>query len=168
VCRKKKAINELKPENGGKLEPPQSEDDEASGLYHINIFQITETSQQQATPKGRTKPRDFKAQLVVNNSLAAVLADTGASISVCGKEQACKWNLLTRMINTNAKIKPYNSPTTALQQPYNTSPWNCQVRSNIRRNIDTRRLAHHRQPMRARTSRTKCRATWDNQVREPI
>ena len=115
VCRKKKAINELKPENGGKLEPPQSEDDEASGLYHINIFRITETSQQQATPKGRTKPRDFKAQLVVNNSLATVLADTGASISVCGKEQACKWNLLTRMINTNAKIKPYNSPTTALQ-----------------------------------------------------
>ena len=33
VCRKKKAINELKPENRG-----QSEDDEASGLYHMNIF----------------------------------------------------------------------------------------------------------------------------------
>ncbi len=31
---------------------------------------------------------DFKVQVIVYNSLATVLADTGASISVCGKAEA--------------------------------------------------------------------------------
>ena len=53
---------------------------------------------------------DFKVQVIVNNSLATVLADTGASISVCGKAEAKRWNLLSRMVKTQAKIKPYNSP----------------------------------------------------------
>ena len=53
---------------------------------------------------------DFGVQVIVNNSLATVLADTGASISVCGKKQAKRWNLLPRMVETQARIKPYNSP----------------------------------------------------------
>ena len=57
------------------------------------------------------KTRDFNAQVIINNSLAKVLADTGASVSVCGREQAKKWNLLSRMVPTTTKIKPYNSPT---------------------------------------------------------
>ena len=53
---------------------------------------------------------DFKVQVIINNSLATVLADTGASISVCGKKEAKRWNLLPRMVETQARIKPYNSP----------------------------------------------------------
>lgn len=110
VCRKKKAINELKPDDR-ESQQPHDEDHDQGDIYHINIFRITETTQQQLLQKGRMKTRDFKAQIVINNSLATVLADTGASISVCGREQAQRWNLLPRMINTKTKIKPYNSPT---------------------------------------------------------
>ena len=47
---------------------------------------------------------------MVNGSITAVTADTGARVSVCGKFQAQKWNLLTKMTPTAVKIKPYNSP----------------------------------------------------------
>ena len=60
-----------------------------------------------------SKPVERKqanAIVIVNNSIATVLADTGASISVCGKAEAKRWNLLSRMVKTQAKIKPYNSP----------------------------------------------------------
>jgi hypothetical protein len=109
VCRKKKAINELK--NDSEQQEHQIEDHDHSGVYSINIFRITETPQQQPPHKRRMKTRDFNAQVIINNSLAKVLADTGASISVCGREQAQKWNLLSRMVPTTTKIKPYNSPT---------------------------------------------------------
>ena len=109
VCRKKKAINELK--NDSEQQEHQIEDHDHSGVYSINIFRITETPQQQPPHKRRKKTRDFNAQVIINNSLAKVLADTGASISICGREQAQKWNLLSRMVPTTTKIKPYNSPT---------------------------------------------------------
>ena len=109
VCRKKKVLNELKSDNE-QPEPQQTEEQEQSDVYHINIFRITETPQQQSH-KGRVTTKDFNSQIVINNSLATVLADTGASISVCGREQARKWNLLSRMVPTNTKIKPYNSLT---------------------------------------------------------
>ncbi len=110
VCRKKKVLNELKSDNE-QQEPQQTGEQEQSDVYHINIFRITETAQQQPLHKGRVTTKDFNAQIVINNSLATVLADTGASISVCGREQARKWNLLSRMVPTNTKIKPYNSLT---------------------------------------------------------
>ena len=72
---------------------------------------MTDTSQHQPPHKGHMKIRDLNAQVVINNNLATVLADTGASISVCGREQAQIWNLLPRIFPTTTKIKPYNSPT---------------------------------------------------------
>ena len=57
------------------------------------------------------KTRDFNAQFVINNNLATVLADIGASISVCVREEAQKWNPLPRIFPTTTKIKPYKSPT---------------------------------------------------------
>lgn len=95
VCRKKKTVNEVKSD-----EPEKVQQDE---VYNINLFRITEKSQ-------HTKD-DFKVQLIINNSLATVLADTGANISVCGIKEAERWNLVQRMVNTNTKIKPYNSAT---------------------------------------------------------
>ncbi|CAB4037289.1 Hypothetical predicted protein [Paramuricea clavata] len=109
VCRKKKAINELK--NNSEQQEHQIEDHDQSGVYSINILRITETPQQQQPHKRRMKTRDFNAQVIISNSLAKVLADTGVSSSVCGREQAQKWNLLSRMVPTTTKAKPYNSPT---------------------------------------------------------
>ena len=53
---------------------------------------------------------DFKVQLIVNNHLDTVLADTGAKVSVCSRKQAEKWKLVERMTPTRVKIKPYKSP----------------------------------------------------------
>ena len=39
----------------------------------------------------------------------SVIADTDAEISICGTSQANKWNLLSRMVPSKVKIKPYNS-----------------------------------------------------------
>ena len=36
--------------------------------------------------------KDFKVQVVVNNNMDTVMADTGARISVFGSKQAKKWN----------------------------------------------------------------------------
>lgn len=55
--------------------------------------------------------KDFKVQVVVNNSLDTVMADTGARISVTGTKQASKWGLLSKMVPSKTRIKPYNSPT---------------------------------------------------------
>ena len=52
---------------------------------------------------------DFKVQLIVNNNLDSVLADTGAKVSVCSENQAKKWNLISKMTPTKVKIKPYKS-----------------------------------------------------------
>lgn len=52
---------------------------------------------------------DFKAQVVINGTLDTVIADTGASVCVCGTLQAKKWTLLGKMVPSIKKIKPYNS-----------------------------------------------------------
>ena len=52
---------------------------------------------------------DFKVEVVVNNTLATVIADTGAKVSVCSLEQTKKWKLTDKMFLTNTKLKPFNS-----------------------------------------------------------
>ncbi|CAB4023368.1 Hypothetical predicted protein [Paramuricea clavata] len=71
VCRKKKAINELK--NDSEQQEHQIEDHDHSDVYSINIFRITETPQQQPPHKRRMKTRDFNAQVIINNSLAKIV-----------------------------------------------------------------------------------------------
>ena len=56
------------------------------------------------------KTSNFTVELCVNGFIAQVTADTGAAVSVCGKYEATKWNLIDKMIPTSIKIKPYNSP----------------------------------------------------------
>ena len=53
--------------------------------------------------------KNLKVQVIINNSLDTVLADTGAHISVCGTIQAKKWNLLSMMVPSKVKIKAYKS-----------------------------------------------------------
>ena len=70
--------------------------------YNVNIFNIT---------IGTKTDDDFKVQVVLNNNVCLVLADTGAKISVCSRADAEKWNLMDRMINTKVKFKPYGHGT---------------------------------------------------------
>ena len=88
----------------------QSDDgEEGEGTYNINIFQVNKVTQ--AMPKYRStiSNSDFKVNVMVNNSLAGVIADTGAKVSVCGTVQAKKWGLLGKMSASTATLKPYNS-----------------------------------------------------------
>ena len=48
---------------------------------------------------------------MVNNNIDTVMADTGARIAVCGTKQAKKWNLLSKMTSSKARINPYSSLT---------------------------------------------------------
>ena len=102
VCRKKKAIKEIKSED-----PEESQKDNLL-VYNTNIFRITAKSQYQPRYDAKHRKDDSKVQLIVNNTLATVLTDTGARISVCRKREAERWNLVQKMVNTNAKIKLYS------------------------------------------------------------
>ena len=97
VCKSEKSVQEISAEHST---------DEEESVYNVNIFRLLR--------KGRENDRsvddDFKVQLVVNNSLDSILADTGAKVSVCSRKQAEKWNLIDRMMPTKIKIKPYKSP----------------------------------------------------------
>ena len=59
--------------------------------------------------------KDFKVHVVVNTHLEYVIADAGATVSVCGTTQAKKWDLIDRMVPTQTKIKPYNSAVIKVQ-----------------------------------------------------
>lgn len=51
---------------------------------------------------------EFKVEVVVNNTLATVMADTGARVSVW---QAKKWNLTKKNVSFKYKIKIFLTPT---------------------------------------------------------
>ena len=99
MCKNEKAVHEVS--SDGALE-----DEQDSDIYNINLFRI---KQQGLKLESGVDDDDFKVQLVINNNLDSVLADTGAKISVCGYNQAKKWNLVDRITKTQVKIKPYKS-----------------------------------------------------------
>ena len=80
----------------------------ANDLYNVNIFKVTATKQKIFKPT--VSNQEFSVEVVVNGSITSVTADTGARVSVTGKYQARKWNLLERIVPTAVCIKPYNSP----------------------------------------------------------
>ena len=95
VCRSQPAINEIK-------EPvPEEQLSEDESVYNVNIFRVKSTQ--------ASSLNDFKVEMVINNSLDTVLADTGAAVSVCGSKHARKWGLMDRITKSHVKIKPYKS-----------------------------------------------------------
>ena len=84
------------------VQPVAAEDDVNEPLYNVNIFRVEELDT-------GARSGDFKVELLVNNHLDTVLADTGAVVSVCGMPTAHKWGLVDRMSKTNVRIKPYKS-----------------------------------------------------------
>ena len=108
VCKSSKDLRSLKDQDEENKYKEQSDEEEA---YNINIFRI-KTSEHSVKPKMSShipNKQDFKVQVVINNTLDVVVADTGARISVCGTAQARKWGLLDKMTKSKKKIKPYNS-----------------------------------------------------------
>ena len=79
--------------------------DEESSVYNVNIFRL----QKRADQAEICYKDDFNVQLVINNHLDSVLADTGAKVSVCSLKQAKKWNIIERMNESKVRIKPYKS-----------------------------------------------------------
>ena len=76
--------------------------------YSINVFKVS-VEDNVTSNKWRCGDNDFKAQVIINNRLEEVLADTGAKVSVCGVKEAERYGLLDRMFDSTHKIKPYNS-----------------------------------------------------------
>ena len=112
VCKSKK-VNQAKAESEeGVQDDEGSDSDGGSESYNVNLFRIKVANRVKPSflPKEHSN-KDFKVQVVVNNNMDTVMADTGARISVCGSKQAKKWNLLSKMTPSKARIKPYNSPT---------------------------------------------------------
>ncbi len=84
--------------------------------YNVNLFAIN-TSRHSPKPKLRStiqRKHDFSAQVVINNALGKVLADTGARVSVCGTVEAKNWGILKRMVPSKVKIQPYKSDPIAV------------------------------------------------------
>ena len=107
MCKSGKELRSLKDQDKESKCKEQSDEEEA---YNINLFRI-KTSEHSVKPKMSShipNKQDFKVQVVINNTLDVVVADTGARISVCGTTQARKWGLLDRMTKSKKKIKPYN------------------------------------------------------------
>ena len=102
VCRSK-SIKQIDTDimEEDEIESTQNEDE----AYSINIFHINTHSKWNHA----SSPSDFQVQVIINNNLEKVLADTGAKVSVCGENEAKRYGLLDRMIPSIKKLKPYKS-----------------------------------------------------------
>ena len=108
VCKSPKKNHQVKREEDKEKQESESEVSQDE-TYSINLFRIKSTYANPRLGSGVTNKNDFKVQVIVNNSLDTVIADTGARVSVCGTKQAKTWDLLAKMVPSSAKIKPYKS-----------------------------------------------------------
>ena len=103
VCHSSKVVQQVEFDTE---EPTDDSDTAEEDLYNITIFR-TKSTNKSPRPKllsHAPKKNDFKVQVIVNNSLDSVIADTGARVSVCGTSQAQNWNLLDKVVPSSVKI----------------------------------------------------------------
>ena len=84
-------------------------EEEDPDVYNINSFR---TKANENAPRCKLLSKlenknDFKCEVIINNKLDTVVADTGARVSVCGTNQPKRWKVLDRMTPSKVKIKPY-------------------------------------------------------------
>ena len=103
-CCRSKPVRFASTENQDKAEQPPE-----PPIYHASLFRVTSLQYDIKHTSPVNNEGDFSVNVVANGSLAKVVADTGAKVSVCGSYQAKKWKLMEKMVPTSAKIKPYNS-----------------------------------------------------------
>lgn len=111
VCKSSKAekVDALKQDEQKNCE--NDEDDDEEDCYSINLFRLKASRKVKPSLSSNiSRKMDFKTEVVINNCLDTVIADTGARISVCGTVQAKKWDLLGKMTRSRTRIKPYKSP----------------------------------------------------------
>ena len=87
----------------------QDDDAEDDGVWSVNLFRVESGGTSYLRHPKDCKNKDFKAEVVVNNNIVSVVADTGAKVSVCGTKEAEKWGIQERMMPSKTKLKPYNS-----------------------------------------------------------
>ena len=109
VCRSKSVNSMVTKEEEPINTEPNEDEVKDEDLYSVNLFRIKTSTDKSKPQLKNTKTSDFNVQVVVNNHLDRLVADTGAKISVCGTTQARKWGILDRMVHSKVKIKPYNS-----------------------------------------------------------
>ena len=105
VCKSKKDVRTMDDEQ----QAEDKEEDDDNENYCINIFRLKKASVKPQLRSRSKSKNDFKVDVVINNALDTVIADTGARISVCGTVQAKKWGLLSKMLPSTKRIKPYKS-----------------------------------------------------------
>ena len=89
---------------------------EENDVYNVNIFKVGVSNRTEfKTVLSKSGNHEFTVEVVVNGSITSVTADTGARVSVCGKHEAKRWNLLEKIMPTAVRIKPYNSPAVATE-----------------------------------------------------
>ena len=103
VCRSK-SIKQIDTEVSEEDEDHLAQNEDET--YSINIFHIDTQSK---WSHASSPPSDFQVQVIINNNLEKVLADTGAKVSVCGESEAKRYGLLDRMFPSVKKLKPYKS-----------------------------------------------------------
>ena len=119
VC-KSKSVNEMGEtanESGDKVPhtKPMIPDDSLGSIpatYPIDLFRVelnTSVELNDVWKHSLDPGSDFKVQVVINNRMDTILADTGAKVSVCGTKEAEKYGLLGQMYPSHHKIKPYKS-----------------------------------------------------------
>ena len=101
---------EIKSSHDPKTDTPYNESGES--IYNSNLF-VVKSSLNAPKPKLRHRHNnnnnEFSVQVIINNSLDKVLADTGAKVSVCGTVQAANWGILDKLVPSQIKIQPYKS-----------------------------------------------------------
>ena len=98
MCRSSKDLKQFNTENKG-----ESEQNEA--INTITLFNIKMMMSKRKTRLGiRDSKKDFKVQVVINNHLDRVVADTGVCVSVCGTLQAKRWGMLGRLSPSTVEI----------------------------------------------------------------
>ena len=107
VCNSSKDVMNVEPDTNEDIHDADGE----NTTYNINLFVINSSLK---TPKPKLRSNmsnrhDFSVQVVVNNTLERVLADTGAKVSVCGTVQAQKWGILDKLAPSKVNIQPYKS-----------------------------------------------------------
>ena len=111
-CKGYKNVNYSEADQRSDDEELRRIDDISDDVYNVNIFKVNVSKKTVSKPTytNKAKNQEFSVEVVVNGCITSVTADTGARVSVCGKAEASKWNLLQRMVPTPVRIKPYNSP----------------------------------------------------------
>ena len=87
VCKSQKDLKQISTESVSNSDEESSQDEDA---YSINVFRIKPSQGVKPKLASNAHKKDFCVQVIVNNSLDSVVADTGAHISVCGTSKAKK------------------------------------------------------------------------------